>query len=331
MEVRGRRQILVCRVGWMTAYKGLASGDSIHGGGGFVHEYGYGWEVFNFAPVGKKMLGYVHGHNYVINLDRFDAEPSTPSVSGIDVVWVARHPDTRQTAVVGLYKKARVWRVPQNAPKGLNRKVEGELVKFNVEARASDAILIPPDRRDFKFPSAVGRNNLGQSNTFFADDQPERPTWHGRLLSYINRIGAGPIESNPRKARTFRPDRDLIRKIERSAVSITAGWFTEAGYSVSSVEQENLGWDLEAKKRGAPTLSIEVKGTGGIDVLAELTPNEFRAMVDRPNYRLAIVTSALNRKPLLHVFLQTRNEDWSDDHGCKLSVNTITGARVSAA
>ncbi len=62
---------------------------------------------------------------------------------------------------------------------------------------------------------------------------------------------------------------------------------------MSSVERDNVGWDLEAEL-GDRRLLIEVKGLSGRPLSVELTPNEFKKFVKNDeNYRLYIVREAL--------------------------------------
>jgi hypothetical protein len=87
---------------------------------------------------------------------------------------------------------------------------------------------------------------------------------------------------------------------------------------VTNVDDQNLGWDLEAARKGEPTLRLEVKGLSGTDVKVGLTPREYRAMMKHKsgqmdNYRLCVVTSALT-KPALIIFCYDRlNQRWWDD------------------
>jgi hypothetical protein len=76
-----------------------------------------------------------------------------------------------------------------------------------------------------------------------------------------------------------------------------------AGYRVESVEDDNLGWDLKARPKGAGTaLRLEVKGLFGSELKVGLTPREYRALqkhVDgsMPQYRLCVVAGALSASP----------------------------------
>jgi hypothetical protein len=96
---------------------------------------------------------------------------------------------------------------------------------------------------------------------------------------------------------------------------------------VTSVESENLGWDLEAVYKKIK-LKIEVKRLAGNKVSVELTPNEFLNMNNyKDSYRLCVVTECLEN-PVLYVFLYSseRNE-WISEDGYILSIDQIISAR----
>jgi Protein NO VEIN, C-terminal len=126
--------------------------------------------------------------------------------------------------------------------------------------------------------------------------------------------------------KTIDPERKV--KIEASAVNLSRTHFENLGYEVTSVERDNRGWDLEAEKNGF-TLRLEVKGLSGTGVSIELTPNEYKHVKARPpDYRICVVTEALQR-PLLRVYSYTeRSRHWEDEDGDPLDVSEITGARM---
>jgi hypothetical protein len=117
-------------------------------------------------------------------------------------------------------------------------------------------------------------------------------------------------------------------RIERAAVDAVVELFAGQGYAINSVETDNVGWDLDAR-RGTEILRIEVKGRSGGEPAAELTRNEYSMMKKLdPTYRLCVVTSALDA-PLVHIFAwDTRKESWTDGKGRDLCVTEVIGARV---
>jgi hypothetical protein len=102
--------ILFCFVAWMEKYRGDPEKDVPRGGGAFIDENGYGFEIFNFLPVGSKLYGYVSTMRGGIRIERLQAATNSDSVSGVTVVFVARHPELGTPVVVGWYTNATVYR-----------------------------------------------------------------------------------------------------------------------------------------------------------------------------------------------------------------------------
>lgn len=132
-------------------------------------------------------------------------------------------------------------------------------------------------------------------------------------------------------ARNADPERRAA--IEQSAVRATRRHYEQAGFTVRDVQRDNLGWDLEARRRREQLL-LEVKGLSGPNVVVELTPNEYAQMQrQRARYRLCVVSQALNlREATLHRFAHdaTRSQ-WLDQNDNVLDVDERVGARAQAS
>ena len=319
-----RKPILLARVGWMSGYAGLSPNDPIQGGGQFVANEGYGFEMFNFRPFRGQLHGYVEARGR-LNLRNLGAPPKTNSVDDVTVVWVARAPGTRGgTYVVGWYGSSTVYAESQSPDLGEDRMFGGEEINWNISSDAANSLLLDPDARDHQIPT--GRPGaIGQSNVFYPLDKDPVPDWVDPLVNYISKGG----RSGRRPRRRSRPDNALIRRIESSAITVVTDTYSSWGWDVRSVETQYLGWDLEATKSGEARLLIEVKGTRQSEVRAEISPNEYTAMTDKVNYRLCVVTDALDRSPLFHGFTRQSDGRWRDAHQCVLDVQERTGARIS--
>jgi hypothetical protein len=325
---RGNPPILICRVGWMHWYRGLSNADPIKGGGSFVQEHGYGHEMFNFSNHQDMAYGYVQAKNFVIAVDRLGGEYDSESIEHVDVVWVATHPTDGGQLVVGWFRDASVYRNLQEPPNGFDRSIGEDVARWNITANYANVRLLEPDQRVYAIPStASGLGTIGQSNVFYADDQLEILSWLGSLRTYIQG-GSRPNRKSGKKRRK-KQDLNLKVKIEHAAVNAVTEWYESLDYEVRSVERDNVGWDLEAVHEKRGTRLVEVKGKFAAEVSAELTPNEYRAMLAERDFRLAIVTEALSN-PILHVFLLEGNDDWQDAHGCSLDITEKTGAMVKA-
>ena len=179
------------------------------------------------------------------------------------------------------------------------------------------------DQRNIVVPRGSG--GMGQSNVWFADS-PVVSKW----VSEVKRTMGGEV-TDGRRASVRQQDPIKKAKVERAAIELVTAYFEAMGYVVSSVEKDNVGWDLEASENGI-ILLLEVKGLSGSEAVAELTPNEYKQMSGnrKSDYRLCIVTSALN-KPSLSVFsLNHVSGKWgSETDGAILSFKEKIGAVVS--
>jgi hypothetical protein len=319
-------RIIFLNVGWMKSYRGLA-GDSIVGGGSFVRERGYGFEIFNFLP----HQGYMYGYAQVkgsINIARLGASRKDNSVNDTLAVWVARSP-SGGAFIVGWYNPATVYRQYQPAPEGSGREYKGEELGYHVKAREEHCVLLPVDHRVFRIPRGVP-GGMGQSNIWYAD-QPENSSFREDVLGFVTRRRIPPSKQfRPKKGRSWQPDPHRCQKVEGRAIDLVVEHYTRLGYAVDSVEKDNVGWDLEAELRDK-LLRLEVKGLSHNTVSIELTPNEYDKMKQhRPSYRICVVTNALSNEPTLQVFsFSPDTHKWEDDDGNQLSITEVVSAKMS--
>lgn len=198
------RSIVIFNIGWMNRYQGVTARDPLVGGGRVPSHTGHGDEEFNFQHFANTMYGFAEaGYEPVLKriaIERLGARPTAPSVSGILVIWVARHPAHRRTLVVGWYEHAKVHRQRQPAPPSSGRMMPGgHRAGYFAEAKKEDCLLIPHDKRDFQILRAAEvraaaiapqglkcAGGIGQSNVYYAQD------WYGNhrkpeLFAYIAR------------------------------------------------------------------------------------------------------------------------------------------------
>jgi uncharacterized protein DUF3883 len=337
--------LLVSHIGWMNRYEGLeGKPDKIVGGGRWVQEHGSGGEVCNFLRCPD---GYVYGHFETVkkNIDRpvsielLGADERDESVGGVDVVWTATHPQERRRRVIGWYRDAEVFRERQRFPKPLSKQHKhDELRTYRVRAKASKATLLPLEERTL----ALGRGPgwPGQANWWF----PERSK-NSSVKSFMRKVralmeGSEALRLPPRGrgkggwGGSRDPERNA--EVERAAIAVVENYY--AAYSVKSVEDENLGWDLEASAKNKPGLRLEVKGLFSSELTVGLTPREYLALSDHikgnmPNYRLCVVTGALSKVPRLAIFrYEPKKSGWIDERTAReirLGVRTLEAAIVS--
>jgi len=98
-------------------------------------------------------------------------------------------------------------------------------------------------------------------------------------------------------------------------------YFEGIGYTVESVEKDNVGWDLEATL-GKKKLLIEVKGLSGSGLSVELTPNEYNAFSEEnESYRLCVVYTALSEPTLLVCRFSKESGSWIIEGNQKSIIN----------
>lgn len=300
------RPLLVLRVGYMDRYDGP---DTITSGGAYIAANGVGGEVFNFKPSRGKCYGYAMSRHFSgLNLRFIDNTrqwQEGEELAGVDVVFIARRPGVGQV-VAGWYRNATVfhkqYRVRRGSIPGMNETTRS----FLCVADSASVRLLAEDERTFEVPYApAGHKGFpGQSNVWYPEHHVQQPgvdAFVRRLLKYISSKPGVPLEPdevvppgrNGKGGRSAKPDHAHNAAVEAAAVDVVWSHYEAAGYSVESVETENLGWDLVARK-GTRTLHIEVKGVSASAIYFELTPNEYLKLKQYASqYRVCVVCDAL--------------------------------------
>jgi hypothetical protein len=330
-----QEKIVFFNTGWMTAYRGLV-GDTLQGGGKYVKEHGFGSEIFNFLPYRGRLYGYVqpkidnkYGNDPTIRIEKLGAAPEDDFVDGITVVWTAKDPTHGGTRIIGWYKNARVYRYHRPPTELSNRRHEGQLQGYYAEAKEEDCVLLPIDARKVEI-FRQQKSWMGQSNVWYAEDNQE---FVRQVAAYIAGEArpelTSPASSRKKTEGSRQPDVLKRLAVEKAAVTCVCDYYSGLGYVVNSVEKDNEGWDLTATDHET-MLRLEVKGLSGGAVITELTPNEYeKAKFYKAEYRICVVTNALN-KPFLQIFSYSAELDgWSDLTGVMLTFEERTSARVS--
>jgi hypothetical protein len=327
--------MIFLRVGWMDRYQGITVGDSISGGGAYVAKHGFGHEIFNFQPFLNGVYGYVQPtgrkdkwSEATIKLEQLGASKADESAPGVLAIWVATSP-IGGGFVVGWYKNATIFRKWHPPPAISVRRYKGTDCGYYVTARAEDAVLLPRDDRVFRVPQQE-KGGFGQSNIWYANDREQHRQFRLDVLSYVE-TGKLPTVLLPESLYAHRqPDPLLRQRVEQIAIKMTSKYFTRRGYCIDSVEQDNVGWDLNAVL-GKRELKLEVKGLSGSQIVVDLTPNEYTAMQKhRDSYRVCVVTNALT-KPCLTIFAYSPDSgQWEGPGQKRLNIQEIKSARCSA-
>jgi hypothetical protein len=315
----------------MHRYQGISGGDSITGGGAYIAEHGFGFEIYNFQNSSGSVYGYVQPpgrkqkwQESKINIQRLGAARNDRSVGNVLAIWAATAP-SGGAFIVGWYQNATVFREWKTAPSGSNRNFANHDCGYFVSAKYEDAVLIPIDERVFSIPQH-GIGNFGQSNVWYADDPVQHRQLRLDVLEYMKtrQFPRTSADSSP-----IQPDPYLRQQVEQAAIEATISKFKSLGYAIKSVEKDNVGWDLEATL-DRRLLRLEVKGLSGCQTVVELTPNEYLAMKSyRDTYRVCVVTNALTN-PNLEIFTYSIDVGrWESEKGNVLRVEEIIAARCS--
>lgn len=183
------------RVGWMNRYQGIAeTGDTIARGGAYVDERGFGHEIFNFKPFGGMVYGYVQPprggrdrwEDARINLSRLGVRAHAVSVPGILCIWVATSPEGG-AVIIGWYRNATIYRALQPPPLHSGRENGDTDCGYYVVASAKDAVLLPPEERDFSLPER-GRGGFGQANILYAAIPAQHRQLRLDVLRYVESL-----------------------------------------------------------------------------------------------------------------------------------------------
>lgn len=278
-------------------------------------------------PRGEKLYGYAP-RSTRINIKNIGALSKDASVQGITVVWIARHPSTGKTLIIGWYKNATI-----HAQLFSLQRKQGFDVHYQIEAPERQAVLLAPDQRCFVIPTAKAKGNLGQSPVWYGGTDKFRRS----VLSYISN---GIVTPKERKAPGESPrnnDPEARKRIELAAVQHATRYYTSisgGSHTVVSVEKDCAGWDLTCISPFGEELKVEVKGLTGSQLTVELTPNEYAAMKSanhRAQYVIYVVTKAGEKDARAYRFRYFRAEDcWLSEEGKSLFIHELIAARLSS-
>ena len=327
------KKIIFLNIGLMENYKGLKN-DSIVGGGSYVNKNKYGHEMFNFLPYENYMYGFVETGHYEgirksIRIENLGAKKKENFIDDVLVIWVSPNKSQKASFIVGWYNNATIYRNEKPAPKNSNRLYKGEECNYFIKTKKENATLLKIDERNFKIPRARpdGIGWMGQSNIWYANKKTD---FKQKVSDFVNNYNIQKTMQydQQKEERNRQLDPYKRQKIEKIAIEKTVEYYKKLGYMVDSVEKDNLGWDLEASIN-SKLLKIEVKGLSQEKISIELTPNEYEKMKgEKENYRISVVTNALDT-PVLTIFLfSPENRKWEDDNGNELKIIESISARM---
>jgi hypothetical protein len=97
------------------------------------------------------------------------------------------------------------------------------------------------------------------------------------------------------------PNAETRRLVEAAAVKHVTMYYESWHYKVVDRQSDNLGYDLDVidPKLNRTVFKVEVKGTAGESETFYITSNERKCASSNPDWRLAIVTRAVERPTML--------------------------------
>lgn len=154
-------RIVFCGIGWMGRYRGLSGQpDKIVGGGRYVKENETGHEVCNFLRCAD---GNVYGHvetirgevDRQIHIEKWGGNGG--SLTGVDIVWMATHPQDGGRRVVGWYRDAMIFRGRQTFqhPPSKQHRID-HIDTYRTIALSGNVHLLDIDERTLAMPRGPG-------------------------------------------------------------------------------------------------------------------------------------------------------------------------------
>ena len=308
-------KILFANIGWMKYYQGKQDYDKIHLGGHYPNERKH--ETFNFMPINGRYYGFVwpNGKMSIQDIDK-DCEDATDRVENVLVIWTATHPQNGGRHIVGWYKNATVYREFKES-----KFVKSDNNRYNIRANVKNSTLVPPSNRDRDFAVPHGSGFFGRSHIWYPNKYmhiPEVKKYIARVLDYIENYKEDTAKAEEKARQAEAQEK---KRVEKKAVKMVTKYYENQGYTVVSVEKDNIGWDLNAYN-GDESLKLEVKGRSSDEVDVMITRNEYQNMKRyRKNYRLCVVTGALTSPELSIFYWNGKLKKWVKEKDDSIILN----------
>jgi len=178
----------------MKDYRGFE--ENVIGGGGFVTEEGYGYELFNFENDNGKCYGYTVPRCGA-NLERISKKGINEDALGkylddVLVVFTCTGKSGKRV-IAGFYQNARVYANAVNDNR-VSRLHKGKYIPYNLICDTGNTLLISQNERIFEIPYAKSKEKIGhgQHNTWYADKDIDKSI-RNSVVEYLNNFIANKI------------------------------------------------------------------------------------------------------------------------------------------
>jgi hypothetical protein len=128
------------------------------------------------------------------------------------------------------------------------------------------------------------------------------PQYANRLWRLVHKVPAIKPAEQPNTVGGGFGDAKTNRLVEKAAVRKVKQLLKKRGFVVTSRERDQIGYDLDATKRGKE-LHVEVKGVSGNEMQFVITRGELSLAGTDAAVRLMVVTHARGRNARVHEFL----------------------------
>ena len=276
-------KLMFVRLGWMDHYSYVSDGEQPIGGGSYT-QHSLGIERDNFSVREGRVYGRVglYTQDIRLNIRRIDTvETDAKEVRGVLVIFVSKHPEQKQTFVVGWYQNAIVYRdqMPSN--------VEG-VADFRFTCKEEDARELRVCDRTFSIPS-LGKGGLGRFNVRYSKEitgiESSEERWVYEVVDYVRHYERNSEHELTRLAEAAEDKRAGFQSDihKRSIVE---------NHAMNTVWAEIAIFNPEDTSRSMPfdfmytvpdgTRYVEVKGSQSTNPEIIITSGEFKHAVEHP-------------------------------------------------
>jgi|GEM_PF-1754610 Predicted restriction endonuclease len=190
-----RDKVVFINLTEMSKYNGKCTEEKLSGGGSYIDEHGYGYEIFNFKNDNGKCYGYTPPYGK-INLshisNQINEDSSGRYIDDVLVVFTCSR-KSKGRLICGFYQHARVYGSSvkdEKDSRSFNDNSGKKLfAEYNIICDIKDAFLIEQNDRCKLLPSSRSNNGVGhgQSPVWYTDNA-KRAELKNDLLDYIDTL-----------------------------------------------------------------------------------------------------------------------------------------------
>ncbi|MCC6899944.1 MAG: DUF3883 domain-containing protein [Polyangiaceae bacterium] len=158
---------------------------------------------------------------------------------------------------------------------------------FSKLRKASDGQYVSPGYQRGNLPCQTPR-------VFLERGIPEPADWKPSVVAEAS----PPTAPSPKGGAGF-GDAETNRQVELAAIAFVRVLYERNGWTVTSVERDRVGYDLNCRRKGTEE-HAEVKGVAGTEVAFMITTGELERAKHDPAYVVHVVTGALGPTPAHH-------------------------------